>query len=129
MLAPQVGMAKIQIKDLLLRTYIGINQSEIDNKQDVQINICILYQPRNAVLSTDIEDALNYRTICKAVISLVENRRFALLERLCQEVLDCVMGFERVSCAAVEVDKPHALRFSRSVSITLMAQNPTSSLE
>lgn len=122
MLAVTPGMAKIRIKDLRLRTHIGINQSEIDNKQDVLINVCILYRPENAVISNNIEDALNYRTICKAIISLVENRRFALLERMCQEILDCVMAHERVSSAAVEVDKPHALRFSDSVSITLMAQ-------
>lgn len=123
MLAVTPGLAKIHIKDLHLRTHIGINQSEIDNKQDVLINICILYRPQHAVASNDIGDALNYRTICKAVISLVENRRFALLERLCQEVLDCVMGFSRVSRAQVEIDKPGALRFSRSVSITRMAEN------
>ena len=123
MLNPEPGLAKIHIKDLLLRTHVGINQSEIENRQDVLINICILYRPQAAVISNDIDDALNYRSICKAVISLVENRRFALLERMCQEVLDCVMGFERVASASVEIDKPHALRFSRSVSITLVAHN------
>ena len=29
------GMARIRIKDLRLRTYIGINEDEILNKQDV----------------------------------------------------------------------------------------------
>ena len=68
-----------------------------------------------------IEHALNYRTITKAIISHVESNRFALLERLTQEVLDIVMDNEQVRYAEVEVDKPHALRFSESVSITLSA--------
>lgn len=118
----QPGLARIRIKDLLLRTYIGINEDEIRNKQDVMINVTILYPADKAVNSNDIEDALNYRSITKAVIERVENNRFALLERLTQDVLDCVMGFARVSYAEVEVDKPHALRFSESVSITLAAQ-------
>lgn len=116
------GLAKIRIKNLRLRTYIGINDDEIRNKQDVLINITLVYRAKDAVISNNIEDALNYRSICKAVIALVESKSFALLERLTQEVLDCVMSFERVEFAEVEIDKPHALRFSESVSITLTAQ-------
>lgn len=116
------GLAKIRIKDLRLRTYIGINDDEIRNKQDVLINITLVYRAKDAVISNNIEDALNYRSICKTVIALVESKSFALLERLTQEVLDCVMNFERVEFAEVEIDKPHALRFSESVSITLTAQ-------
>lgn len=118
----QPGLARIRIKDLLLRTYIGINDDEIRNKQDVLINICILYPADKAVGSNAIEDALNYRSVTKAIIALVESNRFALLERLTQEILDCVMGFAQVSYAEVEVDKPHALRFAESVSITLAEQ-------
>lgn len=117
----QPGMARIRIKNLRLRTYIGIKEEEINNRQDVVINATILYPADNAVEINRIEHALNYRTITKAIISHVESNRFALLERLTQEVLDIVMDNEQVRYAEVEVDKPHALRFSESVSITLSA--------
>lgn len=78
------GLAKIRIKDLRLRTYIGINDDEIRNKQDVLINITLVYRAKDAVISNNIDDALNYRSICKAVIELVESKGFALLERLTQ---------------------------------------------
>ena len=55
------------------------------------------------------------------MIRHVEDNRFALLERLTQELLDIVMQHEQVRYAEVEVDKPHALRFAESVSITLSA--------
>jgi D-erythro-7,8-dihydroneopterin triphosphate epimerase len=113
------GMARIRVKDLRLRTYIGINEDEILNKQDVLINLTILYRASDAVRDNDIDHALNYRTITKAVIALVEGNRFALLERLTQEILDLVMTYEAVAYCEVEVDKPHALRFAESVSITL----------
>lgn len=115
------GMARIRIKDLRLRTYIGIKEEEINNRQDVLINVTILYPAEMAVAINEIEHALNYRTITKAIISHVESNRFALLERLTQEVLDIVMQHEQVRYAEVEVDKPHALRFAESVSITLSA--------
>ena len=115
------GMARIRIKDLRLRTYIGINEDEIRNKQDILINITLLYPADDAVQINEISHALNYRTITKEIILHVEENRFALLERLTQDVLDCVMRHQRVRYAEVEVDKPHALRFSESVSVTLNA--------
>ena len=113
------GMARIRVKDLRLRTFIGIKEEEINNKQDVLINLTILYPAVDAVRDNDIEHALNYRTITKAIIAHVEGNRFALLERLTQEILDLGMKHEAVRYAEVEVDKPHALRFAESVSITL----------
>lgn len=113
------GMARIRVKDLRLRTFIGIKEEEINNKQDVLINLTILYPANDAVRDNDIDHALNYRTITKAIIQHVEGNRFALLERLTQEILDLVMQQATVRYAEVEVDKPHALRFAESVSITL----------
>ncbi|MCO8168171.1 dihydroneopterin triphosphate 2'-epimerase [Pseudomonas sp. 21LCFQ02] len=116
------GTARIRVKDLRLRTFIGINEDEILNKQDVLINLTICYPAQQAVRDNDIDHALNYRTITKAIIQHVEGNRFALLERLTQEVLDLVMSNQAVTYAEVEVDKPHALRFAESVSITLSGQ-------
>ena len=116
------GMARIRVKDLRVRTYIGIKEDEILNKQDVLINLTILYPAGDAVQVNDIDHALNYRTITKAIIAHVEENRFALLERLTQELLDLVMSNPAVHYAEVEVDKPHALRFAESVSIALAAQ-------
>ncbi|MCQ4295799.1 dihydroneopterin triphosphate 2'-epimerase [Pseudomonas stutzeri] len=115
------AMARIRVKDLRLRTYIGIKEEEILNRQDVLINLTMLYPAAEAVRENDIEQALNYRTITKAIIQHVEDNRFALLERLTQEILDLVMRYPQVCYAEVEVDKPHALRFAESVSITLAA--------
>ncbi|MCP1457917.1 MULTISPECIES: dihydroneopterin triphosphate 2'-epimerase [Pseudomonas] len=122
----QPSMARIKVKDLRLRTFIGINEDEILNKQDVLINLTILYAAQEAVRDNDIDHALNYRTITKAIIAHVEGNRFALLERLTQELLDLVMANESVLYAEVEVDKPHALRFAESVSITLAASRAAS---
>ncbi len=122
MITMQPGVARIRIKDLRLRTFIGINEEEIANRQDVVVNATILYPAVDAVEENRIENALNYRTICKALIAHVEGNRFALLERMTQELLDLVMQHPQVRYAEVEVDKPHALRFAESVSVTLCAE-------
>jgi D-erythro-7,8-dihydroneopterin triphosphate epimerase len=115
-------IAKIHIQDLRLRTYIGINEDEKKNRQDVVINIRIHYHAAKAVSFNEIDEALNYRTITKRVIRHVEENRFLLLERMTDEVLALVMEHPEVMWADVQIDKPHALRFSDSVSIALSAR-------
>ena len=116
------ALATIRIKNLRLRTYIGIKEDEIQNQQDILVNIVIRYAADRAVQFNKIEEALNYRTITKEIIAHVEGGRFALLERLTKELLEIVMSHAQVEVAEVEVDKPHALRFSDSVSVMLSAQ-------
>ena len=119
------SLASIRIKNLRLRTFIGIKEDEIQNRQDVIINAVIRYTATRAVQFNRIEEALNYRTITKKLIAHVEEGRFALLERLTKELLEIIMAHEQVLTAEVEVDKPHALRFSDSVSVTLSAKRET----
>lgn len=114
-----MNQATIRIKNLRLRTYIGINEDEIRNKQDVVVNVKIHYDAVQATNSDQMDDALNYKTITKAIIKLVEDNRFYLLEKLTADVLAIAAEHSWVSYAEVEVDKPHALRFSDSVSLSL----------
>ena len=115
-------IAKIRIQDLRLRTFVGINEDEKKNRQDVVINIRIHYHAEKAVSFNAIDEALNYRTITKQVIAHVEGNRFLLLERMTDEVLALVMDDHKVMWADVTIEKPHALRFSDSVSISLSAK-------
>ena len=55
------------------------------------------------------------------MISHIEQGRFHLLEKLTADLLAIATESEQVSFAQVRVDKPHALRFADSVSVTLSA--------
>ncbi|MBT1445733.1 dihydroneopterin triphosphate 2'-epimerase [Shewanella sp. JM162201] len=112
-------IATIRIKNLRLRTHIGIKEDEIQNKQDVIINVVIAYHALKAQQSDNMDDALNYRTITKRIIALVEDNRFSLLEHLTARVLEIASEHPSVEEASAEVDKPHALRFADSVSMEL----------
>ena len=116
-----LGPAEIHIADLRLRTYIGFNPEELEKKQDVVVNIWIQYPAEEACSSDDRMEALDYKVITKAVIKLIEEGRFKLLEKLTGDVLNLVMEHSQVASAKVQIEKPHALRFADSVSITLNA--------
>lgn len=116
-------MAKIRVKDLLIRTYIGFNPDELVNKQDVVINLEIETDiPESALESDEPEDIFNYKVITKKIIALVQEGHFKLLEVLTKQILDTIMEDEKVKWARVEVDKPHALRFAESVSMEMEAR-------
>jgi dihydroneopterin aldolase/2-amino-4-hydroxy-6-hydroxymethyldihydropteridine diphosphokinase len=110
---------QIHIKDLLLRTIIGINEEERRAKQDVLINIVLYADTRAAGASDDIEDAVNYRTLTKRVIKLVEESQFLLVEKMAAEIAAICLDDPRVERASVRVEKPGALRFARSVGVEI----------
>ncbi len=110
---------QIQIKDLLLRTIIGINEEERSNRQDVLINITLYSDTRAAGASDEIEDAVNYRTITKRVIKRVEESSFYLVEKMAAEIAAICLQDLRVAAVDVRVEKPGALRFARSVGVEI----------
>ncbi len=114
-----MSLARIQVKNLRLRTIIGCNDSERENLQDIIINLNLWYDPQGPMESDQIEEALNYRTLTKKVISFVESSSFFLLEKLCAQVLLLIMEEPLVEKAQVEIDKPAALRFADSVSLQM----------
>ncbi len=112
-------MAIIRIKNLVVRTIIGFNPEERVNLQDVILNVEIEVSVTNAVITDQPVDIYDYKLITKKIISFVSESRYNLLEKLTHEVLQMILGDHRVAWAKVEIDKPHALRYSESVSVEL----------
>ena len=113
-------MDRIHIRDLVVRGIVGINPDERVNRQDVLVNATLWADTRPAAVSDDIADAVNYKTISKAFIAHIETGEPMLVERLASELVRiCFESDERVVEAEVTVEKPGALRFARSVGVTV----------
>jgi D-erythro-7,8-dihydroneopterin triphosphate epimerase len=110
---------RIEIRDLLLRAIIGVNPDERINRQDVLLNIELDADLRPAARSDDIHDAVNYRTIAKEVIELVEGSEHQLVETLAEAVAALCLRDKRVKRVRVSLQKPGALRFAASVGVTI----------
>ena len=109
---------QIVISDLLLRAIIGINDEERRDQQDIVINIVLDADLRKAV-SDDIQDSVNYRSLTKRIIALVEASQYRLVEKLAAEISILCLADARVMQAQVRVEKPGALRFARSVGVQI----------
>lgn len=108
----------IHIENLRLRTIIGIYDWEKKIKQDVIINVVIEFDGSKAGKSDNIEDTIDYKSITKEIISYVENGQFNLIEKLVTGIGDIVMKDKRILKSTTTVDKPGALRYTDSVSLT-----------
>ena len=120
MAASERHLDKIHIRDLALRCIIGIEPHERDHRQDVVINITLHADLRKAGQSDRIEDTVNYKTIKRKVVDLVENSSFLLVEKLAQQIADVCLAEAGVERVEVTLDKPGALRFARSVAVEIM---------
>lgn len=108
----------IKIENLRLRTVVGIFEWEKKIRQDIVINIEIEFDGSTAIEKDDIEHTVDYKSITKRVISEVEGNEYNLIERIAGDVAKIVMENGRVERATVKIDKPGALRFADSVSVT-----------
>lgn len=116
---------KILIKDLSIPGIIGINPDERINKQEVLVNAVLWADTRPGAATDDIDDAVNYRTVTKALIAHIEEGKPMLVERLVQELVDICFAMEpRIKQVEMTVEKPGALRHARSVGITIQRQRP-----
>ena len=110
---------RIHITDLVVSGIIGIKPDERINEQNIRVNATLWVDTRHAAGSDDIDDAVNYRTITKAIIAHIQAGKPMLVERLVQEIADICLAEPRVHKVEVTVEKPGALRHARSVGITI----------
>ena len=110
---------RIWIRDLRTRCIIGFNPWEREKSQDVLLNITLHTDLSKPCSTDDPEDTVDYKTIKNQVLGLVESSEFQLVERLAEAVAGLCLDDPLVQRVDVTVDKPGALRFSRSVAVEI----------
>lgn len=114
---------KVFIKNLLVRGIVGINPDEREKRQDILINATLWADTRPAGHSDEIGDAVNYRTVAKAMIAHAEGAQPYLVERLAADLVRiCFETDTRIQAVELTVEKPGALRFAESVGLTIFRE-------
>lgn len=112
-------MDRIFIRELALRCIIGIYPEERREKQDIIINVEMQCDLRKAGRSDDLNDTVDYKAIKKAILKLVEESSFQLIESLAEKISDIALADDKVEQAVVSIDKPGALRFAKSSAVEI----------
>jgi FolB domain-containing protein len=113
---------RIEIRDLLLRGIIGVNDWERREKQDILVNITLFADLRAAGAGDDLTRSVNYRAVAKQVIEHVEVAQRFTVEALATDIARICLALEGVSRVRVRVEKPGAVRFARSVGVEIERQ-------
>ena len=116
-------MDKIFITDLLIRGVIGISEREREQPQDILVNIEISADITAAGKSDNVEDSVNYRTIAKKVLAHTETIKRYTVEALAEDIARLCLENNKVKSVLVRVEKPGAVRFSRSVGVEIIRSN------
>lgn len=112
-------MDKIHIRDLLLRCIIGIEPEEREKKQDVVISVTLHADLAVAARTDSFARTVDYKTVKKRIVELVEGSEFYLIESLAEAVARVCLEPELVRQVDVLVEKPGALRFARTVGVEI----------
>lgn len=115
---------RIYIRKLHARCIIGIFPDERAHKQDVFLDITMYADLRKAGASDAIEDTVDYKSVKKRVLAMVEASDCFLIERLAEETAQICLEDPRVTRVAVTIDKPGALRFAESVAVHIVRDQP-----
>lgn len=112
-------MDKTFIKDLVARGIIGINEWEREKPQEILINITVFSDTRAAAKSDDLADCVDYRALAKKAQSHAETAARFTVEALANDIAEICLEQKLVQRVIVRVEKPGAVRFSRSVGVEI----------
>ena len=112
-------MDKIKIKELQVETVIGIFDCEREVKQLLSIDIELEVNSKKAGKTDNIKDAVDYKSITKRVISLTRKSKSKLIENLAEKIAKTLLTEFKVERINISLNKPGALRGSKSVGITI----------
>jgi FolB domain-containing protein len=112
-------MDQLIIKDLVARGILGIREWEREKPQEILINIVIFADLSKAGESDDLNDSISYSTIAKKARQHAETAMRKTVEALAADIARLCLEEPGVVKARVRVEKPGAVRFSRSVGVEI----------
>ncbi|CFQ53665.1 bifunctional dihydroneopterin aldolase/dihydroneopterin triphosphate 2'-epimerase [Yersinia frederiksenii] len=107
------------IEELSVITTIGVYDWEQTIQQKLVFDIEMGWDNRKAAVSDDVKDCLSYADISDAVIKHVESQRFALVERVAEEIAELLLQRFNSPWVRIKVSKPGAVAQARNVGVVI----------
>ena len=107
------------IEQLSVITTIGVYDWEQTIEQKLVFDIEMGWDNRKSAKSDDVNDCLSYADISEAVIGDVEGQRFALVERVAEEVADLLLSKFNSPWVRIKLSKPGAVARAANVGVII----------
>lgn len=107
------------IEQLTVVTTIGVYDWEQTIDQKLIFDIEMAWDNRAAAASDDVNDCLSYADVSEAVIAHVSGGRFALVERVAEEVAQLLLARFNSPWVRLKVSKPGAVAQATNVGVII----------
>ena len=107
------------IRDLRIKTFIGIYDWERKIKQDVVLDLEMAADIAEAAATDKIEDALDYKAVSKRIVSFVQESTYELVETLAEEIAKLIITEFSVPWLRLTLNKQGALSMAKDVGIII----------
>ncbi|MAJ54336.1 MAG: dihydroneopterin aldolase [Gammaproteobacteria bacterium TMED107] len=109
----------VYIRELEVRTIIGIFDWEREQRQVVSLDLEMGSDIAAAATTDTIENALDYKAVAKRLIDFIEKSDFFLVETLAERVSDIVVNEFNVPWVKLRLGKPGAVTGSKDVGVII----------
>lgn len=113
-------MDKIKINDLSVRTIIGTEDYEREARQEVIVNITLFTDVSEAGNTDELTNTVDYSELKNEIHEMTVESEFKLIESLAEEIARIALAYTGVVRTKVSVQKPSALRFTRSAEVEIV---------
>ena len=107
------------IEQLSVITTIGVYDWEQTIEQKLVFDIEMGWDNRKSANSDDVNDCLSYADISETVIAHVEGQRFALVERVAEEVAELLLKKFNSPWVRIKLSKPGAVARAANVGVII----------
>lgn len=109
----------VYIRELEIRTIIGIYDWEREQQQIVSLDLEMGSDIAKAAATDTIENALDYKSVAKRLINFIENSEFYLVETMAEQVASIVLNEFDVPWVKLRLGKPGAVTGSKDVGVII----------
>ena len=102
-------MDKICIDELKIFAHHGVFEHENINGQNFYVNAVLYVDTEKAGISDDLEDSVNYGTVCELIGRVMTENTYKLIETAAQSVAEAILReYDLVHSVDIEIRKPEA---------------------
>lgn len=112
-------MDKVFVKNLEIKTIIGIHDFEREQPQRILVSLTMFTDFTKPALTDNIADAVNYQLICEEVITIAQKAQCLLLERLSVLIADHILANYQVQKVEVTLNKPDIIPETEAVGVSI----------
>jgi dihydroneopterin aldolase len=109
----------VYIRDLEVKTVIGVYDWEREIKQPVTVDLDMACDIRAASTTDDVAHVVDYKNVCVRVTNFIEQSQVQLIETMAEEIAALLMSEFHVPWVRVKIGKPAAITGARSVGIII----------